>query len=314
MTSIDPTLPITMSPSSVSNQMIEDLGGDQTNLASLEQQISTGFAINQPSDNPEGAANLLQLNASLTRYTQYQTNAADGQGWLEAGNSALSSVMSVLDQVQSIVEGVSGDQLSGNGNELPSLAEQVSSALSEITNLANTTYENGQPIFAGTGNATQAYDSSGTYVGAGSAPTRTVAPGTQIAVSMTGPQIFGSGTTGLLSQTSGSLGVLAQIVQDLQTGTQASVSNVEGADLTNLNAAIQQVSAAAATLGSNQQAIEQFNTQASQATSTLQQQLGSVQDVNMASAITNLQLEQTSYQAALWATSQLSTDNLAKYL
>jgi len=314
VTSIDPSMPITYSPAAVANTMVEGLATDQNNLASLEQQVSTGFAINSPSDNPEGAANLLQLNASLTRFTQYQTNAADGKGWLEAGNGAVNSVLDVLHQVQSIVESVSGAQLAGNGSELPSLAEQVSSALSEISNLANTTYENGQPIFGGTGNATQAYDSSGNYLGAGNAPTRTVAPGTQIAVSLTGPQVFGTGTSGLLSQTSGSLGVLSQIVSDLQSGTPASISNVEGSDLQSLNAAIQTVEGAASTLGANQQAIEQFSAQATQTAGALQQQLGSVQDVNMASAITNLQLQQTAYQAALWATSQLSTDDLAKYL
>jgi flagellin-like hook-associated protein FlgL len=34
----------------------------------------------------------------------------------------------------------------------------------------------------------------------------------------------------------------------------------------------------------------------------------------MAEAITNLQTQQTGYQAALYATSQLSADSLVKYL
>jgi flagellar hook-associated protein 3 FlgL len=314
MTSITPASPIIVSPSTSAQTMIQGLTTDQNNLANLEEEVSTGFAINTPSDNPEGAANLLQLNASLTRYTQYQNNAADGQGWLQSGNNTLNSVLSVLHQVQSVVESVSGQQLAGNGNELPSLAAQVTSALSEITNLANTTYENGQPIFGGTGSATQAYDPSGNYLGAGSAPTRTVAPGTQIAVSLTGPQVFGTGTSGLLSQTPGALGVLAQIASDLQSGTPTSVNQVETTDLQNLNASIQTVENAASTLGASQQAVEQFSSQATDQVTSLQEQLGSVQDINMASAITNLQLQQTAYQAALYATSQLSTDNLAKYL
>ena len=318
MTSIDSSLPVTtplqMSPNTITQSMIQGLSTDQTNLSQLEEEISTGFAINTPSDNPAGAADLLQLNASLTRFSQYQTNASDAQGWLQTGNTAINSVLSVLHQVQSVVESVSGAQLAGNGSELPSLSAQVTSALNELIDLANTTYENGQPIFGGTGNATQAYDSSGNYLGAGSAPTRTVAPGTQIAISLTGPQVFGSGTSGLLGQTPGSLGVLAQIASDLSTGTSTSITNVETTDLQNLNSAIQTVEDAASTLGANQQAVGQFSSQASSTVTALQQQLGSLQDVNMATAITNLQMQQTAYQAALWATSQLSTDNLAQYL
>ena len=125
------------------------------------------------------------------------------------------------------------------------------------------------------------------------------------------PQTRGKKT---LSQTPGALGVLAQIASDLQSGTPTSVNQVETTDLQNLNASIQTVENAASTLGASQQAVEQFSSQATDQVTSLQEQLGSVQDINMASAITNLQLQQTAYQAALYATSQLSTDNLAKYL
>jgi flagellar hook-associated protein 3 FlgL len=298
----------------MTSDLISSLNLEQTNMSSLEEQISTGNAINVASDNPAGATSMLQLQAGVTRSNQYLTNAQDGIGWLSTGNQTLNSVLGVLSQVQSLVEGVSGASLMGNGAQLSSIATEISGDLQQVTNLANTQYEGGQPIFAGTGNPSEAYDSSGNYVGAGSAPTRTIAPNTQIAVAVTGPQVFGSGTTGLLSTTPGSLGVLAQIVQDLQTGTSASLAQATGADLTNLNSAISQVQSAAATLGANQQSMEGFATQATNTAASLQQQLGSVQDVNMAQAITNLQLQQTSYQAALYATSQLSSESLVNYL
>lgn len=314
MSSIESATAVTMSPSVLAQTMISGLSTDQNNLASLQQQISSGFAISTASDNPEGAANILQLNASLTRYTQYQSNAADALGWLQTGNSTVNTVLNVLHQVQSLAESVSGQQLGAGQAALSGIADQVDAALSQLQSIANTTYENGQPIFGGTGAQTQAYDSSGNYLGAGSPPTRTVAPGTQIAVAVTGPQVFGTGTTGVLSTTPGSLGVLAQMSADLRAGTTSSISQVEGADLTNLNNVISQAENAAATLGANQQSVEQFSAQATSNVSTLQQQLSSLQDVNMASAITNLQLQQTAYQAALYATSQLSTESLAKYL
>ncbi|HVC24887.1 MAG TPA: hypothetical protein VND23_03935, partial [Acidimicrobiales bacterium] len=165
-------------------------------------------------------------------------------------------------------------------------------------------------------NPSVAYDAYGNYLGNSSAPTRTVAPGTRVPVAVTGPQVFGTGTTGLLGTGSGgsAVGVLQQIVNDLQTGTAASISNVENTDLTNLNNSLNQAETAAGVLGASQQSVEGFSTQATGSVSSLQQELGSVQDTNMAQALTSLQLQQAAYQSALYATSQLSSDSLVKYL
>lgn len=322
MSFIQATTPINITPNTLANTMATGLLGDQTNLANLEQQISTGNAINQASDNPAGAAQLLRLQAGLTRANQYQSNANDGTGWLTLANSTATSILNQLQSVRSLVEGVSGSSLTGNASILHTTADQVSAAMQNLLNLANTTYAGGQPIFAGTGGATDpgtgamiAYDASGTYVGAGKAPTRTVAPGTSIPVSITGPAIFGSGTGSLLGQN----GILQRIVNDLnQTNPPGSTVGGSLSDLpsayTALQGALTQAESATGTLGAQQDSLQSFATQASDSVSALTQQLGNVQSTNMAEAITSLQLQQTSYQEALYATSQLSTDSLAKYL
>jgi flagellar hook-associated protein 3 FlgL len=282
-------------------------------MAALQNEISSGQALLSPSDNPAAASQSLQLQASLTRANQYSTNAQTGLGWLTLANTTVSSVLTELQSVQSAVQGLSGTSLSGGSAGVTAVAQQVSGALSQLLSLANTQYA-GQAIFAGTGNVQEAYAADGTYVGAGNAPTVTVAPGTQVAMSVTGTSIFGSGTSGLLSSVPGDLGVLAQIVQDLQTGTTASLNAAQTTDLSNLGTAINQVESQAAVLGSNQQLMQSYSDQATSTSSTLEEQLGSLTNVNMAQAITNLQLQQTAYQAALYATSQLSTTSLVSYL
>lgn len=326
MTSINSTMPIVVTPNLLASTLDAGLSTDQSNLASLEQQIATGNAINVPSDNPAGAASLLQLQASLTRANQYSSNAQDGTGWLTLANSTVGSVLSNLQQVESLVQGISGSSLTGQSTTLKATADQVAAALTNITNLANTTYQGNQPLFAGTG--ASAYDTNGNYLGAGSAPTRTVAPGTQVPVSLTGPQVFGTGATAVLGNGQGTVpgssppvatptGVLQQIVNDLQSaagGSTTALKAVEGTDLTNLQSAISNVESAAGTLGAFQQQMEGFAQHATASVTALTQQLGNVQSTNVAQAITSLQLQQTAYQEALYATSQLSTDSLAKYL
>ena len=160
----------------------------------------------------------------------------------------MNQIMSALQQAQQTVSSVTGAALANEPGALQALAAQISSVQSELINLGNTTY-GGQAIFSGTGNVTQAYDANGNYVGGGSPPTRTVAPGVKVAVGVTGDQVFGSGTSGLL----GSTGVLAQIASDLQTGTTASLADVSGADAQALTVAITQVANQAAEMGANYQ-------------------------------------------------------------
>ena len=131
-----------------------------------------------------------------------------------------------------------------------------------------------------------------------------------VSASVTGPEIFGSGPTSVI----GPSGVLENIVSDLNTATTASLQDLRQNQLPALQAALSTVEDAAGTLGANQQQMEGFATQATASTAALEQELGSLQSTNMAQAITSLQLQQNAYQEALYATSQLSADSLAKYL
>ena len=304
MTSIPATGPIVITPNVLASTLDNGLLSNQASLASLEQQIATGNAINTPSDNPAGASTMLQLQANLQRANQYSTNAQDGVGWLTLANSTVSSMISQMQSVISLVQGVSGSALTSQKATLTSTADQIQGSLQELINLGNTTYEGSQPIFAGT--AAQAFSTNGTYVGAGNAPTRTVAPGTQVAVSVTGDQIFQSSAGNLIAPG----GLLAGVVSDLKANNAAGAE----AQLGNLQTALSQMETAAGSLGAQQQQMSGFSQQATSSSTALQQELGAVQSTNMAEAITSLQLQQTSYQEALYATSQLSTDSLAKYL
>ena len=300
-------------PSTMSNEMISNLNSEENSIAALQEQLSTGNVVNQPSDNPALTANIMQINAALSRASQYTSNASDGLGWLQQGNSTMNEIVSTLQSVEQDVESVSSASLSGSQAGLSALADQVTQAQQTLLNLANTTY-NGQAIFAGTGNVTTAFDSNGNYVGGGSAPTRTVAPGSSIAIAVTGDNVFGTGTTGLLSTTPGNLGILAQIAQDIGTGTPASLATATGTDLQNLKSALSTVENQAAQLGAQYQQMQAMSTQATNSSAALSTELQGIQSVNVAQATTNLTLQQNTFQSALWATAQLVQPSLVSFL
>lgn len=300
---------ISYTPSIIRSQLMQDLNVDQTQQATLEQQLGSGNLVNSPSDNPAAAESIMQLNSSMTRAKQYVANANDGLGWLALGNSTLNSVISTLQQAQQAVSALSGNALSGQQSAITGTTAQLQSALHQVISLANTTY-GGQALFSGTGNVTTAYDSSGNYLGGGSAPTRTVAPGVTVPISLTGPQIFGSGSTGVL----GSSGVLQTLINDVSAGTPASLQKAMTTDLAALGSALDNVTGQAAVLGANYQQMQGFAAQATSAQTALQTQITSEDSVDVAAATTQLTQDQQTYQMGLWATSQIERTSLVNYL
>jgi flagellar hook-associated protein 3 FlgL len=315
MTSIGPLGmgPIILTPQIIAGQLTDNITSDQSLMAQLQEQISTGNMVNVASDNPAAAASIMQLNGAVTRSQQYAANASDGLGWLSQGNSTMNEILSTLQQVQQEVISVSSASISGNPTALQALAAQVTSAQQELVQLSNTQY-NGQAIFAGTGNVSAAYDANGNYLGGGAAPTRTVAPGTRVTVAVGGPAVFGSGSTGLLGNTAGNMGVLAQIASDISTGTPASLNQVVTTDLQNLQNATSQVESQAAVLGAGYQQMQAFSQQATNTQQALTTELSGIQSTNMPQAITELTQAQNSYQEALWAASKVSQASLVQYL
>lgn len=300
---------IRLTPQVLSGQLIDNVDNQMTLISDLQEKISTGYKVVQPSEDPAEAVNIMQLQSAYARAKQYVKNAKNGEAWLQSANSTLNSVLDELQKVSQVVEGtpIAEDQ---GSQALDALATQVLDARQVILNLANTTY-NGQPIFAGTANTTVAYDSNGHYQGGGPPPTVTVASGVQVAIATTGPEVFGSGTTGLLSNTPGDLGILAQIAQDLQDGNVAAAT---GTDLKNLQAAITNVEQQAAVVGAHYDHIQTLTSQARSTEAAIEGELAGVQDINIAKATTDLAALQQSYQASLWATSTLYQYSLVNFL
>ncbi len=293
--------------------LTQEFGGnitnDQSAINTLQEQLSTGNAVNQPSDNPAAAVSILSLSSQSARASQYAANASNAKAWLGTASTTLNQVLSQLKVAYQAT--ISAGQTQDEGAAaLDALASQIDGILTSVTNLANTTYD-GQYIFAGTASVAAAYDSTGTYQGNGTVPTSTVSSGVTVARAVTGSAVFGSGTTGLLSTVPGNLGVLAQISADLRSGN---VSAVEGTDLGNLQNAINEVQNAAATVGASYDTVQTLGQEATANQTNIAEQLSTVQSVNVAQATTQLVSLQDTYKAALWAMAQISQTSLTSYL
>jgi flagellar hook-associated protein 3 FlgL len=131
----------------ISNNVLAGLQTNGTRLDQIMTQLSTGKAINQPSDDPVGVTRDLQLHSLTSKYDQYYRNMQDGDAWLSTSDTAMQSGNNVLQSANELaIQGASGTYSAVQRSDLNS---QVRSLLDQMLAISNTTLR-GQYVFSGT--------------------------------------------------------------------------------------------------------------------------------------------------------------------
>jgi len=285
---------------SLSTATLANLQANLARLQKTQSKLSSGRAIQRPSDSPSGTMAALRLRTDIDRYTQLDRNAEDGKARLGVADNALSDGLSTLRDVRNAL--LQGANASLGPSDREALAAQVDQLRSSLLAVANSTYLQ-QPIFAGTAGATAAYDPSGAYQGDSGDVTRTIAPGVKVAVNATGDQVFGPAGNDIFT-------VLSDIADDLRNNP----SQLTTVDLDRLDAGYLRMQNALASVGSRYHQIDimQERNKANQLES--QNQLSEVEGVDLPATVVDLQLQEVAYQAALGATAKALQPTLMDFL
>ena len=115
--------------------------------ANLSQQISTGKAVSQPSDDPTHIAQDLALHTSIAQEDTTVRNVTDAANELATVDSSLAALTNIIQKARAIAVQGASDTL--DATQRKSLGTQVDGLLSEAIGLANTNYA-GKYVFAGT--------------------------------------------------------------------------------------------------------------------------------------------------------------------
>jgi flagellar hook-associated protein 3 FlgL len=282
----------------LSQNAILSLQSNLSQIANLQSQASSGKKLTKPSDSPVDIGTSLQLRGSLNRNDQLNTNIADAEGWLGTAGATLGSVVTQLQQVNSLVLQASNAATDQNGRA--AIANQIDQIRQSLLNAANTKYGD-RPLFGGTASGTVAYDSSGNYVGTNSPVERTVAPGVQVQVNVDGDAVFGTPGNDLFS-------TLSQISDAIRGNTSLDALSAQ------LKTQTQNVQTQQALTGATYARVATIKNQNTTNASTMTQNLSNVEDVDMAQVLMNLQAQETTYQAALAAAAKAIQPSLAAFL
>lgn len=269
-------------------------------LANSQEKLSTGRLINRPSDSPTGTNEAMRLRAQLSADTQHARNAQDGLAFMGQVDSTLSTMLDNVRRARNLL--VHGASTGSTGPEArEALAQELTQIRESLLSLANTTHL-GRPIFGGTTGNQAAYDSTGTYIGDDHPVSRTVDNGVSVRIDVTGPEAFDTGTGDLFA-------VLSKAIADLRTDPAAI-----GGNLDPLDAVTERMKTALTGIGARYARIEATAARVDQVTLTNRAALSEVENVDVAEAIMDLQMQEVAYQAALGATARVLQPSLIDFL
>ena len=281
---------------------------DQTQLTEqkLTEELSSGVRFHSLSDDPiSSGQNVLLLN-QIQQDDSFTQSSSLVTGQMQVADSALGSVVSQLTQALSLA--ISANNGTMNGNNLKSIASQLTSILNEVEALANTSYQ-GQYVFAGGQTGTVPFSTSNatspavtSYSGDGNINYLHTPNGQKIQLNVPGDQIFdGAGANSVFK-------TLNNLIADYASGT---INMAQAtADTEALNTALNYVSQQRVTidnsitqLGAAAEAVTNGKTQLMVAQTNLMQ-------ADIADVATRLSLTKTQQTALESVISQLGSGSL----
>jgi flagellar hook-associated protein 3 FlgL len=178
-------------------QSVNTMMERQGDLSDIQTQMGTGKRINQPSDDPVGAARALELNHLDADTAQYQRNITSANARLGLEDQTLSSVSDVLGRVRTLLlQGMNATQTDESRGDI---AAEMVQLRGQLLGIANSKDSQGDYIFAGNRTGAQPFQAqagSVSYVGDDGQRMVAAGPGLQVATGDPGSSVFMNIPTG----------------------------------------------------------------------------------------------------------------------
>jgi flagellar hook-associated protein 3 FlgL len=284
------------------NGALERLTSRLSEFGKAQDRLATGKRITRASEDPTGMAQALELRAAQRVREQEVRNAADGRMWLGLADSKLQGVVDRLHRARELAVRAASFT---NTDEHAAIAEEIQGIRDEIQALANSRHQ-GRAIFAGfsTGDAVAEVGGVWVYQGDGGRVERRVGENDVVQVNITGdiPFGFASGKD------------VFSVLDDLEGHLLANdTSGIDGS-IAELDVSLENVLNALATIGAAANRIETAEVRNVDEMTSIRTRLSEIEDVDLAEAVMEMQLQEGAYQAALAAFSRAQQASLIDFL
>jgi flagellar hook-associated protein 3 FlgL len=287
----------------------------QTNLAKSQAQLAQGKQIINPSDAPDQASTVQRLKSILTRQDSYQTALNTVQNRLQGEDSTLSSVSDLLIRAKEIAVQANNDTLSPDNRK--ALGVELQGLRDQMLSLANTKDTNGNYLFAGSKVTQPPFVSlagaSPQYVGDQTRMNVMVGENRSMPINRTGTDAFVPVNRTAPDGSTQGVGFF-NVMDDLIKGVNTSDRPKMQGGLGELDTLLGGLSMARANIGSGLKGIEQQTSVIEDTVLNLKTTLSSVEDLDYASAITKMNQQMLSLEAAQSSFAKISQLNLFNYI
>lgn len=130
----------------INNNILSNINRITTDMAKLNDQVSSGRQMSKLSDNPVNLTVALSLRTNLNEITQYQENLSYGTNKIEASESSLSQIKEQIIRAKELAIQAANATMTTDNRAL--LAPEVGHLFEQTITLGNTDI-NGQYIFGG---------------------------------------------------------------------------------------------------------------------------------------------------------------------
>jgi flagellar hook-associated protein 3 FlgL len=275
-------------------------------MLTFQRQVSTGMRVTQPSDDPISMASAITEKGSMASYTQYTQAGDSAESRLTVADTILSDIIDKLSAARTAILAVQGSnttpaQQQTGAQELGSLRDAV---LEDLNTKFNGTY-----MFGGAAGTARPYVKNGAgvvqaYAGSTREVTVEVDRGRSVTIAFDGSA---------LAQGSDPADLFAAF-DDAIAAALAGDADALGAASTDLQRAFDRATQAQSSVGTDLRAISDHQGQLANAGRASKARISSLEEANMAEAITGLQQSETAYQASLAAAARTARLSLFDYL
>src|ERR1035438_7381381 len=296
------------------DQFVTSIDNMQTTLNNAEQQLSTGYRVNQASDAPSEVGDIFEARTALSSENQTIQNLNAVQANVQAGDNGVQSAVQLLQNAATL--GSEGASTTVTQAQQNALATQVQSVLSQLVGIS-ATQVNGVYIFGGDASGSAPYQLDPTsptgvdQLTTAQATAQTADPtGITFQTSLTAQQLFDAQDSMGNPTSQNAFAALNNLQLALQSGNTSSISTA----ISNIHSASDYLNQQLGFYGAAENRITSAINLAQKFQVQTQTQLSNLQDTDVTSVAVQVTQDTTALNAAMAAEGKRPPSTLFDYL
>jgi len=287
----------------ITQDLLRNLEVTQGRMSQIQNQMSSGYRITSPSDDPVGIQNALRMKSNISVVEQWKRNADEALGYMNTTEGTLGDMTSMLQRVKELaVQGANGTL---SENDRQSIASEVDQIPEQLRMLANSK-TGSKYIFSGTATAKELITLDGTWQGNSEDVMFEVGNNLSLPISINGQTLFKTPLTGAL----GVFDTLSALSTALKTNDTTGIEN----SLKDIEGNIDNVLAHRANIGARTNRMTALREQLDTTSFNLTKNLSIIQDADIAKTIIDFKNSDNEYKAALSIGAQIIQPSLVDFM